>query len=206
MVKARHYPDIEDFRVQFVRVLESFYVKQPGIARLLKDEDLSNLTATLLWHCVNDARERLSRAKELRPKAKTEIGRTLAGIEAARFVYSVLDSKPQVLEFLSLLGSDLREKQRRIEQAPRSLDYGRGAVDWGILDYVDTVLSQRLGQPLSNVALEALVISAMKASGQKKVWRGSSGDTVRKGLEDFRARRLAHHQKCLCPETSQPKK
>lgn len=189
MAKARKFPSLDDFRVRFPRVLRSQYAANRTIAHILKDEPHTKECSTLLWHCVNDCAQRLDQiaGKEFRQRAKAEVETAIRGIPALEFVYSRLDSKPHLAEYVATLKPDLLEKQRMLAAAPPPLDYGRN-LDWGIVEYAQQTLSRLLGADASDSVMAELLSAAFDVCGWKK--KGISADGVRHGLERFRERRL----------------
>jgi hypothetical protein len=194
MTRARKFPPLDDFCVRFPRVLQSQYSATRAIVQICQDEALKKECATLLWHCVNDCAERLDKiaGKQFRKRAKAAVEKALAAIPAFEFVYTRLDTKAHLAEYMGTLKADLLEKQRLLASAPPPLDYGRN-LDWGIVEYAQQNLSRLLGAEVSAVTMADLLSAAFDVCGWKK--KEITEDGVRHGLARFRERRLARHTK-----------
>jgi hypothetical protein len=157
----------------------------------LEDAQIKQKCATLLWLCVNDCAAKLNQiaGKPSRQRAKVEVAAAIRGVEAAAYVYTHLDSKPHLAEYLGTLKADLLEKQRMLTAAPPPLNYGRHLA-WDIVEDAQQTLSQLLGVEVSDAVMAELLSAAFDVCGWER--REISEDGVRHGLERFRERRLSH--------------
>ena len=195
MARKRRIPTQDEFQTRFLRVLGSYYRANQVVVRILGDAALRDLSSALLWHCVNDTRARLAAiSKDVRKRSKKELEKAVQSIPAWVFVYTRIDAKPHLAEYFTTLRADLLEKQRMLNEAPPSLDYGRGSLDWQIVGYVEQHLSAALGQSVSNATLAELLSAAFQASDSPTE---ITEDGVRRGLERYSARQFERQRPWL---------
>jgi hypothetical protein len=156
------------FRIQFLRVLKSSYQADSVITGILKDETQRELCAALLWLASNDARDRIAgQTKQCRDLLTRALDDAIQGARAMEFVYTKLDSKPHLAEYISTLRGDLTTKRKAVDVAfvpPKA--YGRDR-DWSIVRYAKTELESRLRSPISNSTLADLLNAADVVVGRK---------------------------------------
>lgn len=161
-------PLLPEFRSRFLRVLESAYQADPLVARILKEQALREFCATLFWLTVNDCRDRLTRQTTQRHDFFVKaLDDAIRGATAMEFVYSKLDDKPHLAEYLGTLRGDLMLKRQAVDTAFASPKiYGRDR-DWFIVRYVKIELEARLQEIVTHAVTADLLNAANIAADRK---------------------------------------
>jgi hypothetical protein len=159
---------LPEFRIRFLRVLESNYAADATIAGILKDQAIREQCAVLLWLTENDARERLTRlttrGRDLFTKAYDA---AIPGLKAAEFLYLKQLHKPLIAEALNSFRSELLLNRPVVDLAfPSPKEYGTNR-DWSIVRYAKEKLELLLKTSISNRVMADLLTAAAVVVGRR---------------------------------------
>jgi hypothetical protein len=159
-------PSFEEFRTDFLGVLNDYYAAESLVPNILKDKALSNQCAALLWECVNDTSARYTElSKKWCNYWDSKFEAAILGAEASAKIYANLINQPEQAESMLALRNDLLERRRKLTNLPQKA-LGQKQ-DWTIVRYAKDNLESLLCRPLPGPTLAALLNAANVASGRK---------------------------------------
>lgn len=181
-MKKKSLPSFEEYREEFMRVLDQQYQKEPLITRILGDSALSQQSALLLWEFANGSSDRLVRhSRRWTAYRDSQFRAAIRGVEAVANLY------PRRAHSMSKIKSELLRDQRKLTSLPAK---ARGRHDWPLLLHIKDKLESALGCRLPDATLTALLNAAFVASGQQEK-KFDTVNAVRNALARLSAR-LAH--------------
>lgn len=181
-MKKKPLPSFEEYRREFLRVLDQQYRKEPLVPRILGNSNLSQQSAALLWEFVNGSSDRLVHlSKRWTAYRDSQFRAAIRGVEAVANLY------PCRARSMSKIKSDLLRDQQKLTSLPLK---ARGRHDWPLLLNIRGKLESDLGVHLPDATLTALVNAAFVASGHEEK-KFDSVNAVRNALARL-STRLAH--------------
>jgi hypothetical protein len=192
MRKQARFPTLADFRVRFLRILDSFYSADRIIAAIRQRPSRSEQCAALLWFAAKGSPVRLalgSQTERHRAFFTSVLQDALRCAKAVEFVYTEMDSRPHFVESLGWLRSDLLLKLQAVERSfPPTKSHGRDR-DWAVVLYAKTQLESLLQQSIPDATMADLLSAADDAAGRVNAKKQDvMADDVRMGIKRLNRR------------------